>query len=105
MMSTSGHGRKQWPSKELSPTEALQRNFWFCTIDDPTAMVPSVVERVGVDRIMFEVDYPHADTTWPDSQEYLDRVLAALPIEHRRKITHQNAAALFRHPLPPNPLP
>jgi predicted TIM-barrel fold metal-dependent hydrolase len=105
MMSTSGHGRKQWPSKELSPTEALQRNFWFCTIDDPTAMVPSVVERVGVDRIMFEVDYPHADTTWPDSQEYLDRVLAALPMEHRRKITHQNAAALYRHPLPPHPLP
>jgi predicted TIM-barrel fold metal-dependent hydrolase len=105
MMSTSGHGRKQWPSKELSPTEALQRNFWFCTIDDPTAMVPSVIERVGVDRVMFEVDYPHADTTWPDSQDYLDRVLAALPVEHRRSITHQNAAALFRHPLPPNPVP
>ncbi len=68
-------------------------------------MVPSVVERVGVDRIMFEVDYPHADTTWPDSQAYLDRVLAALPVEHRRKITHRNAATLFRHPLPPHPMP
>jgi predicted TIM-barrel fold metal-dependent hydrolase len=105
MMSTSGHGRKQWPSQELSPTDVLRRNFWFCTIDDPTVMVPSVLERIGIDHVMFEVDYPHADTTWPDTQDYLERVLAGLPVEHQRKITHENAAALFRHPLPPTTVP
>ena len=27
----SGHGRGAWPSTELTPTEVLLRNFWFCT--------------------------------------------------------------------------
>ena len=83
----------------LSPSEAVQRNFWFCTIDDPSTL--GARERIGVDHIMVEVDYPHADSTWPDTQALLASRLAGLPDEHARKLTHENAARLFRHPLPP----
>jgi len=84
---------------DLSPSEAVQRNFWFCTIDDPSTL--GARERIGVDHIMVEVDYPHADSTWPDTQALLASRLSALPDEHVRKLTHENAARLFRHPLPP----
>jgi predicted TIM-barrel fold metal-dependent hydrolase len=84
---------------DLSPSEAVQRNFWFCTIDDPSTL--GARERIGVDHIMVEVDYPHADSSWPDTQELLARRLHGLPEQHVRKITHENAARLFRHPLPP----
>jgi len=84
---------------ELTPSEAVRRNFWFCTIDDPSTL--GARERIGVDHIMVEVDYPHADSSWPDTQELLGRRLADLPADHIRKITHENAARLFRHPLPP----
>jgi len=94
----SGHGRAAWPSKELTPTEALLRNFWFCSVDDPS--IWPIRDRIGVDHIMVEVDYPHADSTWPDTQRFLTDRLADLPVADQRKITHENAAALFRHPLP-----
>jgi predicted TIM-barrel fold metal-dependent hydrolase len=96
----SGHGRAAWPSKELTPTEALLRNFWFCSVDDPS--IWPIRDRIGVDHIMIEVDYPHADSTWPDTQRFLADRLADLPVEDQRKITHENAAALFRQRLPPD---
>ena len=84
---------------ELTPSEAVQRNFWFCTIDDPSTL--GARDRIGVDHIMVEVDYPHADSSWPDTQELLQERLGSLPAADVRKITHENAAGLFRHPLPP----
>ncbi len=99
----SGHGRRAWPSTEITPTEVLLRNFWFCSLDDPS--IWPIRERIGIERIMVEVDYPHADSTWPDTQDFLDDRLAGLPVEDQRRICFANAAELFRHPLPPDPLP
>jgi predicted TIM-barrel fold metal-dependent hydrolase len=90
-------------SDELTPSEVLRRNFWFCTIDDPSSLAAR--EAIGVDHIMVESDYPHADSTWPDTQRFLRDRLGDLPVEEIRKITHENAAALFRHPLPAETLP
>jgi hypothetical protein len=98
MLDQSGHGRTQWMSKDLRPTEVLTRNFWFCTIDDPSTL--PIRDRIGVDRIMVEVDYPHADSTWPDTQDFLENRMAGIPVEEVRMMTHLNAAGLFRHPLP-----
>jgi predicted TIM-barrel fold metal-dependent hydrolase len=56
---------------------------------------------VGVDHVMFETDYPHGDGTWPDSQQVFSDVFGALSREDQAKIGHENAARLFRHPLPP----
>jgi hypothetical protein len=94
----SGHGRRAWPSADLTPTEVLLRNFWFCSIDDPS--IWPIRDRIGVDHVLVEVDYPHADSTWPDTQRLLHERLGALPTEDIRRITHRNAAELFRHPLP-----
>jgi predicted TIM-barrel fold metal-dependent hydrolase len=99
----SGHGRRAWPAgaanpEGLSPTEVLLRNFRFCSVDDPS--IWPIRDRIGVDNIMIEVDYPHADSTWPDTQDFLADRLRDLPAEDVRRVTHRNAAELFRHPLP-----
>ena len=57
--------------------------------------------RVGVDHITFESDYPHGDGTWPDTQAVFADVFGGLDADEIAKISHENAAALFRHPLPP----
>ncbi|MGZ8751501.1 MAG: amidohydrolase family protein [Acidimicrobiia bacterium] len=93
----SGYG--SWFPGELRPADVLHRNFWFCTIDDPSTL--ATLETIGVDRVMFETDYPHGDGTWPDSQAVFDDVFGSLPADVVAKIGHENAAALFRHPLPP----
>jgi predicted TIM-barrel fold metal-dependent hydrolase len=91
--SESGH----W-SGDLKPSEVLRRNFWFCSIDDPSAMEQR--HRIGIDHIMVESDYPHADSSWPDTQAVLAATLGTLPEDEVNAITHGNAARLFRHPLP-----
>jgi predicted TIM-barrel fold metal-dependent hydrolase len=94
----SGYGRHFDDKTGLRPSEVLRRNFWFCTIDDPSTICTR--ETIGVDNICFETDYPHGDGTWPDSQEVFGRFFGDLPDDERAKISHENAAALYRHPLP-----
>ncbi len=95
--SASGSESATWTSA-LRPSEVLGRNFWFCTIDDPS-MVP-ILDRIGVDHVMVECDYPHADSSWPDTQTTLAAAFGGLPDATLRKVAGGNAAALFDHPLP-----
>ena len=52
-----------WNDIALSPADTFRRNFWFCAIDDPSAFVQRDV--IGIENILVESDYPHADSTWP----------------------------------------
>lgn len=85
------------------PADVLKRNFWFCTLDDPSTIVTR--HRIGVENILFETDYPHGDGTWPDTQDLVEEVYGHLPDAELRMILCENAAALFRHPLPSEVLP
>lgn len=95
--SASGEESQAWCS-DLRPSEVLARNFWFCTIDDPS-VVP-IVDRIGLGHVMAECDYPHADSTWPDTQHVLERTFGVLGDAELRAVAGGNAARLFRHPLP-----
>lgn len=83
---------------DIKPSEAMRRNFYFCMLDDPSALVHR--HFIGVDHIMFETDYPHADSTWPHSQDLLRKRLGDLPYDEASMIAGGNAARVFRHPLP-----
>ena len=82
----------------MSPSEVLKRNFWFCAIDDPSSYMQRDI--IGIENIMVESDYPHCDSTWPDTQRILREQLAGLPDEDVERITWRNASELFRHPVP-----
>lgn len=88
---------------EERPADVLRRNFWFCTLDDPSTI--DTRHRIGVENIMLETDYPHGDGTWPDTQAVIRDVWGHLPTDELRAICCENAAALYRHPLPDPVLP
>ncbi len=89
---------------ELQVTsDVFRRNFWFCALDDPSGFLTKDI--IGVDNILVESDYPHSDSTWPNTQALLRKHLAGVPVEEQRKMCWENAVNLFRHPVPPNPLP
>ena len=95
----SAVGSQGWDDPNVSPTDALRRNFWFCTIDIPSTM--SLREHIGIDHICLESDYPHADSTWPDTQLRAADGLRDFTPTEVRKVTWENASNLFRHPVPP----
>ena len=88
---------------ELKPSEVLRRNFWFCTLDDPSTI--DTRYRIGVDHIMVEMDYPHSDSTWPETQEVIRRAWGHIAPSEVRAMCSLNAASLYRHPLPPVIMP
>jgi predicted TIM-barrel fold metal-dependent hydrolase len=87
-----------WYGLDISPSEVLQRNFWFCAVDDPTAW--ALRHRIGVDRIMLESDYPHPDSNWPNTQAVFQEQLRGVPPDESIRISWRNASELFRHPVP-----
>ena len=88
---------------EERPSAVLQRNFWFCTLEDHSTI--DTRHRIGVDHIMVEVDYPHGDSTWPDTQAAIERAWGHIPADELRAMCCENAARLYRHPLPSVVLP
>jgi len=97
----SGYGREGMGG--MRPAEVLRRNFWFCTIEDVATM--ETRHTIGVDHICVEVDYPHGDSTWPDTQAVIAQHWGHLPERELRMICCENAAALYRVPLPETVLP
>ena len=82
----------------------LRRNFWFCTLDDPATI--DTRDRIGVENICVETDYPHGDGTWPDTQSRARAdAWGHIPTAEQRAMCSENAAALYRHPLPDVVLP
>jgi predicted TIM-barrel fold metal-dependent hydrolase len=88
---------------DIRPADVLRRNFWFCTIDDPSTI--DTRHAIGVENVMVEVDYPHGDSTWPDTQSVIEKLWGHIPPEELRMMCSENAAGLYRHPLPPVVLP
>lgn len=87
-----------WKATDPDPVDVLRRNFRFTSIEDPSAF--HQLDLIGEDLVMVETDYPHQDSTWPDSQPMLRRDLGHLPVETVRKICYENACRVYRHPLP-----
>ena len=54
-------------------------------------------DRIGIDVIAWECDYPHTDTTWPESPEFTWDELqqAGATDEEIHKITWENATRFF----------
>jgi hypothetical protein len=90
-------GEIEWDSG-LRPSEVLRRNFFFGTLNDHA--LSGVRLAVGLEHVLLESGYPHADSTWPDTQRTISRNLAALPPTDIARVAYGNAARLFGHPLP-----
>ena len=55
--------------------------------------------RIGVENLLWGNDFPHSESTWPRSREFLAAMLAGVPEEEVRKLTCDNAARIFHFAL------
>jgi len=57
------------------PSSYMPGHVWGCIFDDETGLRNRDV--IGMDQICFEVDFPHADSTYPDTLEVATRICTA----------------------------
>jgi predicted TIM-barrel fold metal-dependent hydrolase len=89
-----------WTAADPHPHEVLSRNFWFTSIEDPSAF--RSLDLIGEDRVLLESDYPHQDSTWPATQSLLHSELGHLDHGTVRKLAYKNGAQLYRWEPPPD---
>jgi predicted TIM-barrel fold metal-dependent hydrolase len=78
------------------PSQVAREHFTFCFINDAAGV--EARERIGVDNITWECDYPHSDSSWPHSPESVMKQFSGTGISDADvdKITHGNAMRIFR---------
>jgi len=75
------------------PSEYIRRQVWATFQDDP---VGTAAWRIfGADNYMWASDFPHADSTWPNSREVIARDFGGVPEEVTSKIVCDNCARLY----------
>lgn len=87
---------RSWTGQDLGdrlPSEAFREQVVTCFIDDPIGV--ELRDRVGLDMMTWECDYPHSDSSWPHSPERLMEQVAGVPDDDIDKITHLNAMRIF----------
>ncbi len=85
---------KGWKSAEaMLPSEYWRRNMFVEFMEDDLGI--ELRQHIGVENMLWGSDFPHAESTWPQSKQFLDRIFAGVPEEDRRKITSDNAAKMF----------
>ncbi len=92
-------GKKENGEPKL-PSDVFKERLLNCFIDDPVGV--KMREQIGIDTIMWECDYPHSDTTWPEAPERLWEHFEGIDIsdEDINKMTHLNAMREFNYELP-----
>jgi predicted TIM-barrel fold metal-dependent hydrolase len=76
------------------PSEAIRRNIFSCFIDDPLGL--TLRHEIGVSQIMWESDYPHADSLYPLSRSNAAKVMAGVPDDEVAAIVAGNARRVFQ---------
>lgn len=79
--------------EEVPPSTFFHRHVYATFMRD----APGVLAReyVGVGNLMWASDYPHSDSTWPDSQRVIAEQFRDVPVGDRQRIVMENAAQLY----------
>ncbi|MEX0803187.1 MAG: amidohydrolase family protein [Candidatus Binatia bacterium] len=90
----------EWERRQLwnegivtRPSELFRRqiyvDFWFETVGI------ELRDFIGTDNILWESDFPHITSTYPNSWSAVEQSLAGVSQAHREKMLFRNAARLY----------
>ena len=78
---------------EPPPSYYRRGNVVSCFFKDPVGV--ALLDRIGLDNVVFETDYPHSDSTWPDSRRAAAEQFGHLDAVAIEKIARGNAIRLL----------
>ena len=77
------------------PSSYIPGRVYGCVFDDVIGM--QIRDRIGIEQIMFETDYPHGDSTWPNSKAVLQKLVDQAGLDERETylLARGNAIACY----------
>ena len=78
----------------MRPSDFFRRNVCLSFQEDAIGI--RLRDTIGVDNMMWGSDYPHSESTFPQSRKILAQILAGVPEDEQAKIVGGNAARLYR---------
>jgi predicted TIM-barrel fold metal-dependent hydrolase len=77
------------------PSDVFNEHILTCFIDDKFGMASR--RALDIDMVTWECDYPHSDSTWPESPEVLAESMVDVNDEDIDKVTHLNAMKHYNY--------
>jgi predicted TIM-barrel fold metal-dependent hydrolase len=89
------HGRKKIHKFPISrtPTEIFNENVFATFMDDTVGSY--LLPHWGDRNCMWSSDYPHENTTWPNSKALIARQIGALPMEKKIRLLSKTVIDLY----------
>jgi len=78
---------------KLKPSEYFDRNIYASFIRDPVGIRNRNLKGAG--NIMWSTDYPHSETTWPESVKTMEWQFEGVSEEEMRPIVRDNARRFY----------
>ena len=81
------------PPITKDPSEYLHNQVYSCFFND--SVCGHNLEWWGQDNVMWSNDFPHPNSTWPNSLKIIERDIGHLPLEIQTKVLATNVSTLY----------
>jgi predicted TIM-barrel fold metal-dependent hydrolase len=82
----------------MLPSEYFDRQMSATFFNDPVG--GRVLEWWGQNNCMWSSDYPHPNSPWPHSREFISKNLGHLPMDTITKLVRDNVSRFYKIPIP-----
>jgi predicted TIM-barrel fold metal-dependent hydrolase len=79
---------------KLNPGQYFDRQVYATFFNDPPSRM--LMGQWGTNNMMWSNDYPHPNSTWPNSAEVIERDLGHLQADVKRRLLSQNVQELYK---------
>jgi len=78
----------------MKPAEYMKRQVW-ATFQFETENVGFTADKYGRDKLMWSSDYPHTDSPWPRSRDFIENEIKSITDTDKRAICGDNVLRLY----------
>ena len=75
------------------PSTYMPGRVYGCFFDDDIGIANRDV--IGITQMVFEVDYPHQDTTWPYTNKLVEKMATQLDADELERVLRRNALEML----------
>jgi hypothetical protein len=79
------------------PSHYMADRVFACVFDDAVGLANR--DHVGMGQLMFETDYPHADSTFPESRQVAEKMIAESGLSESETLQFLRANAIACYDL------